>query len=156
MYFLTTLYLNVVPATAFLHPAFMGCISLASITNSFLFDVTFVFVTLTVITVSSTFIYLYIKKSTHFFKQRIHKQLTNWITKAILEEIDEATVIPKKFKKLIQKPIVQQYAIDELVATKKSLMGASASNIVPATWDTESQIDLYELLPGIAIFYVKT
>lgn len=130
MYFLTTLYLNVVPATAFLHPAFMDCISLASITNSFLFDVTFVFVTLTVITVSSTFIYLYIKKSTHFFKQRIHKQLTNWITKAILEEIDEATVIPKKFKKLIQKPIVQQYAIDELVATKKSLMGASASNIV--------------------------
>lgn len=130
MYFITTLYLNVVPATAFFNPVFLDYNCVASITNTFLFDVTFLFIALTAITVSATFIYLYIKKSTYFFKQRIHKQLTDWITKAILEEIDEATVIPERFKKLIRHPIAQQFVIDELVATKKSLMGISASNII--------------------------
>lgn len=129
---IVTLNINCTPITVEKYPHLQGSLFsfINAITNNFLFNITFIFIAITTVIVISTFFYLYIKKKTFFYKKRIHKQLTEWITKAILEEIDETTTIPNRFKKIIQHPIVQQFVIDELVATKKSLMGISSSNIV--------------------------
>jgi hypothetical protein len=129
---IATLNANVAGIAAQLDPQLEGYLFnfIGSSSGKFLYTVTFIFIAITAVVVTTTFIYLYIKKKTFFYKKRIHTQLTGWITKAILEEIDEDTIIPIRFKKIIRHPIVQQFVINELVATKKSLMGISASNIV--------------------------
>lgn len=129
---IVTLNTNFAAFAALKYPHTKGSLFsfVSSINQQFLFNVTSIFILITTVIVISTFSYLYIKKKTFFYKKRIHKKLTEWITKAILEEIDEETIIPKRFQKIIQHPIVQQFVIDELVATKKSLMGISSSNIV--------------------------
>jgi hypothetical protein len=103
------------------------------ITKEGLYTVTLIFLAITALLVTATYAWLYASKKTFFYKQRIQKQLEIWISKAILEELDDEhgnVVVSSKFKRLIKNPIARQFVMDELLATKKSLTGAASANIV--------------------------
>lgn len=127
--------INVAGITAFYFPPIEGLLSSSAnvITQERLYDTAIVFLIITALLVCATYIYLYLNKKAFFYKQRIRKQLDIWISKAILEELGEGNQeisIPSKFKRIVHHPIARQFVIDELVATKKGLTGAAASNIV--------------------------
>lgn len=130
-----TLHINVAAITAYSYPHLEGLlISFTKyITQKKLYGTAIFFLIVTASLVIATYAYLYINKKTFFYKKRIQKQLDTWISKAILEEMDnegENMAISSKLRRLLKNPIARQFAIDELIATKKSLTGEAAANIV--------------------------
>ena len=130
-----TLHINVAAITAYSYPHLEGLlISFTKyITQKKLYGTAIFFLIVTASLVIATYVYLYINKKTFFYKKRIQKQLDTWISKAILEEMDdegENMAISSKLRRLLKNPIARQFAIDELIATKKSLTGEAAANIV--------------------------
>lgn len=74
--------------------------------------------------------YLYNKKRIYQFKRRISEKLEIWISDIIMEESIENIVIPKRFFKMMNNPLIRQYTIDELIGCKKNFSGAVGENIV--------------------------
>jgi hypothetical protein len=97
--------------------------------NSILF-----FITLTALLVSLIYFYLYKKKRRHLLHNSIKKSFELWISKAILEEYDDEEKglfhIPDKFVKHFKNPMKREYALIELLNSKKNLTGSAAKNIV--------------------------
>ncbi|MDE3252671.1 MAG: HEAT repeat domain-containing protein [Bacteroidota bacterium] len=74
--------------------------------------------------------YLYNKKRNFQYKRRISEKLEIWISDIIMEESIENIVIPQRFYKMMNNPIIRQYTIDELIGCKKNFSGAVGENIV--------------------------
>jgi hypothetical protein len=74
--------------------------------------------------------YLYNKKRIFQYKRRISEKLEIWISDIIMEESIEHIVIPQRFYKTMNNPIIRQYTIDELIGCKKNFSGAVGENIV--------------------------
>lgn len=121
--------------TIFLNPLNEGLFAtiIFSITKQALLDTTFVFIGTTIILIAVTYIFLITNKSIFFYKKRIRKHLDVWISKAILEELDDDEAnnhLPAKFQRILKNKIAQEFVMQELLQTKKSLTGAAAANIV--------------------------
>lgn len=93
-----------------------------------------VFVLLIIAIVLAVYFILFDAKRKSKRKKEILKHLEVWISRAILEELEKNDAggfdIPPKFKRILQKKDTKKIVIDELLHTKKSLVGASADNIV--------------------------
>lgn len=100
------------------------------ITTGALLKAVLFFAALTTALVAFTYLYLGLKKRSFFFKERIRKSLELWISHVILSEDEMKEVhIPEKFIKMFRNPVARQYAIENLIANKKTFSGAVAENI---------------------------
>jgi hypothetical protein len=104
------------------------------ISPEFLDNAIIFFILLTALLVSLIYYFLYEKKKRHRLRDSVKKSFELWISKAILEEYDDEEKglfhIPDKFIKHFKNPVKRQYALDELLNSKKNLTGSAGHNIV--------------------------
>ena len=79
----------------------------------------------------ATFVTLYLKKRDFIFKHHINRKLKALIITGILDHKEDETsnVQIKNFGKSLDKPVLSQFTIDELIIIKGSLLGESVDNI---------------------------
>jgi len=97
-----------------------------------LYTLIYVFCGLTIVFIITTYITLYEKKRKYFIGRDVQEKLGVWIRTALIDEWDdikESVVLPKKLKKQFSSFINQQFAIDELIKSKKNLSGKAGENI---------------------------
>lgn len=82
------------------------------------------------IVVSVIYIYLYNKKRTFFYTERVRLLLESWISQVIMEEAEESIEESKKIHRVLRTRTAKQFAIDELILCKKNFSGAVSENIV--------------------------
>lgn len=93
-----------------------------------------VFVLLIITIILAIYYILFDAKNKNRYNREVLRHLEIWISRAILEELERNDKggfdIPAKFKRILQNKEAKKLVIDELLHTKKSLVGASADNIV--------------------------
>jgi hypothetical protein len=82
------------------------------------------------ILVSVIYLYLFYKKRNFFFKERVQLKLEPLISQIIMDEVSGEMEIPKNITGLLHNPFAAQYAIDDLIISKKNFSGTVASNLV--------------------------
>jgi hypothetical protein len=82
------------------------------------------------IVVSVIYGYLYNKKRTFFYTDRIRIFLESWISQIIMEEAEESTEVSKKIQRILRNKTAKQFTIDELILCKKNFSGTVSENIV--------------------------
>jgi hypothetical protein len=80
--------------------------------------------------VTITYAYLFYKKRNFFFKERVRLKLEPMISQIIMEEVSGEMEIPKNIRTLLHNSYAAQYAIDDLIISKKNFSGAVAANLV--------------------------
>jgi hypothetical protein len=73
--------------------------------------------------------YLYQKKRRFFTKQKIAAKLDEWIGEALLDEEGGHTYVTSDLQEELQLHVNRQFAIDQLISTRKNLTGRAATNI---------------------------
>lgn len=79
--------------------------------------------------VSAIFIYLYFKKRSFLYTERIREYLEVWIAQIITDEAVESLEIPRRFYRVLNNGAARQFAINQLVLCKKNFSGAVSDNI---------------------------
>ena len=82
------------------------------------------------VVVAVIYLYLFNKKRSFFYTDRIRKFLENWISQIIMEDVEESSEMSKKIQRVLKNNTARQFAIDELILCKKNFSGAVAENIV--------------------------
>lgn len=108
---------------------------LQKLTNpDFLIGATLFFIAATFLLVIAIFYYLYRRKKNYFLKTRIQESFELWISRAILEDYDDdensSFLIPEDFAQHFKNAAKREYALQELINSKKNLTGEAAKNVV--------------------------
>jgi hypothetical protein len=97
-----------------------------------LYTCVYVFSGLFLVFIITTYVTLFDKKRKYYNGLFVKEKLEVWIKTALIEEWDDikaGIVLPKKLKKQFSSFESQQFAIDELVKSKKNLSGKAGDNI---------------------------
>jgi hypothetical protein len=101
---------------------------------TFIDDAIILFVSITVLLLIAIYYFLYVKKRRHLLQQSVQKSLELWLSKAILEDYDneeEASFhVPEKFIKHFRNPAKAEFALKELMTSKRNLTGTAADNVI--------------------------
>lgn len=97
-----------------------------------LYALALVFFTVILVVIALTAIYLRVKKQRFRTRQAIQQLFDQWISEMLLEEHTSAGAlqVPEALAAPLQKKINRQYAIDQLINTRKNLTGIASGNII--------------------------
>ncbi len=79
--------------------------------------------------VGAIFIYLYFKKRSFLYTERIREYLEIWIAQIITDESTESLEIPRRFYRVLNNGAARQFAINQLILCKKNFSGVVSENI---------------------------
>jgi hypothetical protein len=121
------------------------------ITADRLYFAAFIFLMLCAGMVTMIYIHLFRKKRRFFNRQRIEAILDEWIGEAIIEPSTDdwhAHVTPELLDEF-EKEVNRQIAIDQLINTKKNLIGDASENIIRLYKQLNLQFDSYSKMKSI-------
>ena len=97
-----------------------------------LYAYTLFFVALIILILIATHLRLSIRKKQFLLEKKVQEFFDQWLSNMLLDDFSEGVEVevPEGLKDTRKNKIARQYAIDQLISTKKSLVGIASRNVV--------------------------